>query len=110
MTVDLVAIDGGTVTLTLASSVSAGAAVTVSYARPSGANGNRLRDRFGNQVADFTGQAVETVTALPVVSIAACGDPGDGRARAAAFTLTRTGSTAAGADGAGVGLGGPARW
>ena len=94
--VSSVQVDAGTVTLTLASPVSAGAAVTVSYARPAGA-GNRLRDRFGNLVANLTDRIVDSGTAapaLPAVSIAAASTPVT-EGTAASFTLTRTGPAAA---------------
>ena len=95
VTVDSVAVDAGTVTLALASPASAGAAVTVSYAQPPGA-GDRLRDRFGNLVADIAATDVTNGTAatLPVVSIVPASTPVT-EGTAAAFTLTRTGSTAA---------------
>ncbi len=95
VTVSSVQIDAGTVTLRLASAVSAGAAVTVSYAQPAGANNNRLRDRFNNLVADITGRTVDSGTAaaaLPVVSIGPGSTPVT-EGTAAAFTLTRTGAT-----------------
>ncbi len=94
--VSSVQVDAGTVTLTLASPVSAGAAVTVSYARPAGAS-DRLRDRFGNLVANLTDRIVDSGTAapaLPAVSIAAASTPVT-EGTAATFTLTRTGSAAA---------------
>ncbi|MCY4551520.1 MAG: SwmB domain-containing protein [Defluviicoccus sp.] len=94
--VSSVQVDAGTVTLTLASPVSAGAAVTVSYARPAGA-GNRLRDRFGNLVANLTDRIVDSGTAapaLPAVSIAAASTPVT-EGTPASFTLERSGDAAA---------------
>ncbi len=96
VTVSSVQVDAGTVTLTLASPVSAGAAVTVSYARPAGAS-NRLRDRFDNLVANLTDRTVDSGTAapaLPAVSIAAASTPVT-EGTSASFTLTRTGPAAA---------------
>ena len=95
VTVDSVAIDARTVTLALVSPVSAGAAVTVSYARPSDTD-NRLRDRFDNPVADIAATEVTNSTAagLPVVSIVATATPVT-EGTSASFTLTRTGRTAA---------------
>ena len=53
------AIDGATVTLTLASAVLAtDTGVKVGYARPTSGTGNRLRDAAGNEVVSFTNQPV----------------------------------------------------
>ena len=53
------AIAGGTATVSLASAVAAGEAVTVSYTEP---ESNPLRDAAENEVADFTGQAATNNT------------------------------------------------
>ena len=53
------AIDGATVTLTLARAVlDTDTDVKVSYARPDSGTGNRLRDAAGNEVASFANQPV----------------------------------------------------
>ncbi len=53
------AIEGATVTLTLANAVlETDTGVKVSYTRPDSGTGNRLRDEAGNEVASFRGQAV----------------------------------------------------
>ena len=62
-TVNAVAVSGTTVTLTLASAVSDGDTVTVSYTKPSE---KALQDHVGaNDVASFTDQSVSHV---PTVS------------------------------------------
>ena len=53
-----VAIDGATVTLTLVTAVAYGETVTVSY----GKRANPLRDRVGNEVANFAKRAVTNIT------------------------------------------------
>ena len=60
--VSSVAVSGSAVTLTLASAVVAGETVTVGYAAPTGANASPLRDVAGNEVADFSAQAVTNDT------------------------------------------------
>ena len=55
--VDSVAVDGRTVTLTLASKIEAGDAVTVTYDMPSGA-ADKVRDMAGNEVAGVSARAV----------------------------------------------------
>ena len=59
-------ISGRTVTLTLATAAAVTATdtdVKVSYAKPGTDNGNRLEDGAGNEVADFTDEAVVNVLA-----------------------------------------------
>ncbi len=56
-------ISGATVTLTLASAVAQGDNVTVSYVKPASGSGNTLQDAAGNEVADFTDEAVTNNTA-----------------------------------------------
>ena len=56
-------IDGKTVTLTLATAVTAGdTGITVSYDVPGTDSNNRLEDGDGNEVANFTDQAVTNAT------------------------------------------------
>ena len=55
-------IRGDEVTLTLASAVSAGDTVTVSYAVPATNNNNRLEDANGNDAVAFTNEAVTNAT------------------------------------------------
>ena len=63
---DPVAISGKTVTLTLASAVSAGAAVTVRYTKPSGTDAKPLQDTDGNKVAsDASPRVAATTPAAP---------------------------------------------
>ena len=61
--VDTVSLSGSAVTLTLASAVSSGEAVTVDYTAPSDESAARLQDLVGNAAASFTGQAVTNNTA-----------------------------------------------
>ena len=56
-------IGGAVVALTLAAAVEADAVVTVSYGKPATGAGNKLQDASGNEVADFTDQAVTNATA-----------------------------------------------
>ena len=63
------AIDGATVTLTLANAVlDTDTDVKVSYTRPTSGTGNRLRDAAGNEVASFTDQAVSTDVTPPALT------------------------------------------
>ena len=57
-----VAVDGSEVTLTLATAVSAGKAVTLSYTVPSGANAMPIQDEAGNDAAALSDEAVTNVT------------------------------------------------
>ena len=73
-TVDSVAVSGSTVTLTLATAVSDGDTVTVSYTKPSSGE-KALQDHAGaNDVASFTDQAASHVPT--VASLAVTSDPG----------------------------------
>ena len=63
-TIDSVAVSGKTVTLTLASSIKSGTAVTLSYDAGTGI-GNFLLDLAGNSPSAFTDQTVNTGTDLP---------------------------------------------
>ena len=57
-------VSGATVTLTLAAAIAAtDTDVKVSYAKPGSGTDNRLVDAAGNEVADFTDQAVSTANA-----------------------------------------------
>ena len=62
-------VSGATVTLTLAAAIAAtDTDVKVSYAKPGSGTDNRLVDAAGNEVADFTDQAVSTANAAPTAS------------------------------------------
>ena len=61
--VDSISISGSTVTLTLASTVTAGNQVTMSYTVPSDAAAARLKDLSDNAAESFTNQAVTNNTA-----------------------------------------------
>ena len=63
-----VAVSGKTVTLTLATAVTAGQDVTVAYTKPT--SGNSLRDAFGNEVATFGAQTATNNTPGVVISVA----------------------------------------
>ncbi|MCY4431321.1 MAG: SwmB domain-containing protein, partial [Rhodospirillales bacterium] len=94
--VEAVALAGDTVTLTLASAVTAGETATVSYTAPADTDPG-LRDANGNRVAGFADAEVTNDTeaaALPAVSIASAATPVT-EGTAASFTLERTGDTAA---------------
>ena len=94
-TVTEAAFSRSAVELTLASAVESGETVTVGYTVPTGANAAPLKDRAGNAVASFTGEAVTNGTpALPAVSIVAGTSPVTEGADAT-FTLTRSGSVSA---------------
>ena len=58
------AVEGATVTLTLASAVlETDTGVKVSYTRPNSGTGNRLRDEAGNEVESFTDEPVTNIAA-----------------------------------------------
>ena len=57
-------ISGDKVTLTLASDVAVADTVTVSYTKPATDDSNRLEDPSGNEVANFSDQAVNNTTSL----------------------------------------------
>ena len=61
--VDAVSVSGSAVTLTLASAVAAGEAVTVDYTVPTGESTNKLQDTSGNAAASFSEQAATNNTA-----------------------------------------------
>ena len=62
-------VSGATVTLTLAAALAAtDTDVKVSYAKPGSGTDNRLKDAAGNEVADFTDQAVSTTNTAPTVA------------------------------------------
>ena len=66
-----VAVDGSTVTLTLAAPAAHNDTLTLSYTKPTGADAAPLEDLGGNDAADFTDRAVTNNSAIPRVSIAA---------------------------------------
>ena len=74
------AIDGNTLTLTLASALAAGdSAVKVSYTKPTTGADNRLIDAIGNEVASFADVAVGQVAgSVELVSTPAVDTDGDG--------------------------------
>ena len=63
--VNAVSISGSAVTLTLATAVSSGEAVTAGYTVPTGESEARLQDLVGNEAASFSGQAVANNTSAP---------------------------------------------
>ena len=63
--VHAVSISGSAVTLTLATAVSSGEAVTAGYTVPTGESEARLQDLVGNEAASFSGQAVANNTSAP---------------------------------------------
>ena len=65
-----VAIDGPKVTLTLASPVLHGQAVTVGYTRPTLQGASRLRDARGNEVETFAGEDVTNRAPAPLPTVA----------------------------------------
>ena len=92
--VTTVDVSGNTLTLTLASAVAAGEAVTVAYAQPADANARRLEDTAGNPVASFGARTVTNDTNAPptgLPTIAGIAQVGE--------TLTASSSGIADADG-----------
>ena len=91
--VEAVALAGNTVTLTLASAVTAADTVTVAYTAPD-ETGTGLQDAAGNRVASVAASEVSNGTAvvLPAVSIAPASTPVT-EGNSASFRLSRTGST-----------------
>ena len=81
--VNNVAISGMTVTLTLATAVTGGLAVTLDYTPP---GTNPVQDTFGNDAVMLDEQTVTNSTGVPVISIAAGTAVDEGTA--ATFTLT----------------------
>ena len=64
--VQAVAVSGSAVTLTLATAVVAGDAVTVDYTAPAGESESRLQDLVGNAADSFSGQSVTNDTQAAV--------------------------------------------
>ena len=95
--VDAVAVQDDTVTLTLASAVASGETVTVGYTAPTGANASPLQDAAGNQVAGFTDQAVTNTTTSS--NAAPTGLPTISGMPVAGETLTASASDIVDADG-----------
>ena len=63
-------ISGSTVTLTLATAVTAtDTAVKVAYAKPTSGSANKLRDRFSNETATFPDQAVTNNTTTTTTEV-----------------------------------------
>ena len=90
-------VSGRAVTLTLASEVAAGEAVTVSYTKPDGSR--FIRDTQGNTAGSFGGETVTNNTVEPPANNPAIGAPGiDGTAQTGQ-TLTATTSGIADEDG-----------
>ena len=69
------AVNGKTLTLTLASAVAATDTVTISYVKPTAGTGNRLVDAVGNEAASFANATVtfSGVSAVELVSTPAVG-------------------------------------
>ena len=88
-TVNSYTLSGKTATLTLASAVTTGQAVTVAYTKPSGTN-PKLKDLAGNELANFS-QTLDTTA--PTVTAASSGYFED-----AAFSTTLTGPVKASTD------------
>ena len=63
--VNAVTLDGRKATLTLASGVSSGDTVTVSYTAPTGPDASPIQDEAGNPAASFAGRAVRNTTPVP---------------------------------------------
>ena len=95
--VDAVAVQDDTVTLTLASAVASGETVTVSYTVPTGANASPLRDAAGNPVAGFSDQAVTIET--PAQNTPPTGLPSISGTAQVGATLTASASGIADEDG-----------
>ena len=96
--VDQIALDGATATLTLASAVASGEAVTVSYTVPKGLSATPLADSAGNTVAAFSGEAVTNETPAPD-NTAATGQPEITGTAQVGQTLTATTDAIDDADG-----------
>ena len=89
-------VSGRAVTLTLASAVEAGEAVTVSYARPDGSSS--IRDTQGNRAGSFSGETVTNNTAAQENS-AATGAPAINGTAQVGETLTASTSGISDSDG-----------
>ena len=96
--VDSVAVDGRTVTLTLASSprIEAGDAVTVTYDMPSGA-ADKVRDMAGNEVAGVSARAVTNNVGVTDDADAPMTGDGSGRGGDGGCALASFGTGGAGA-------------
>ncbi|MXY18272.1 MAG: hypothetical protein F4Y57_15130, partial [Acidobacteria bacterium] len=88
------AIDGATVTLTLATAAVSGDTVTVGYAKPGTGTDNALEDDAGREVESFDGLAVTNNSNAP-----ATGAPAISGVPQAGMTLAATPGTMADADG-----------
>ena len=88
---------GRAVTLTLASAVEAGEAVTVSYARPGGSS--FIRDTQGNTAGSFSSETVTNNSAEQAANNPATGAPGINGTAQTGQTLTATTSGIADEDG-----------
>ena len=71
------AVEGSTVTLTLATAVASGVSVAVSYTDPTtGNDGSAIQDAVGNDAASFAGKSVtDDIEAVAVSSVALTSDP-----------------------------------
>ena len=96
--VDRVSVAGDTVTLTLASAVTAADTVTVSYTAPTDAAAPRIQDEAGNPAASFSDQDVENNTPPPA-NTPATGAPTISGTAEVGKTLTASTSDIADADG-----------
>ena len=96
--VDRVSVAGDTVTLTLASAVTAADTVTVSYTAPTDAAAPRIQDEAGNPAASFSDQDVENNTPPPA-NTPATGAPTISGTVRVGETLTAETSAIADADG-----------
>ena len=93
-----VSVSGGAVTLTLASALTSGDAVSVSYTAPPDPATPRIQDTSGNDAASFSDEAVANNTPAPV-NAAATGLPTISGAAQVGRTLTASTSGIADADG-----------
>ena len=73
--VESVSVSGSAVTLTLASAVTSGEAVTVGYTVPTGADSTPVEDAAGNAATAFADEEVTNETAANETSAAACPAP-----------------------------------
>ena len=96
--VDGVSVAGDTVTLTLASAVTAADTVTVSYTAPTDTAAPRIQDEAGNPAASFSDQDVENNTPPPA-NTPATGAPTISGTAQVGKTLTAETSAIADADG-----------
>ena len=94
-----VAVSGSAVTLTLASAVTAGQTVTVSYTVPSGMDAKPIQDAAGNEAAALTDQAVTNNTADSATGITLSVSPTSVSEAASATTVTVTATLTGGTRG-----------